>query len=195
MKQITLTLYIFITVLAQAQNDTSIYKTIKHIEANEYKFSVPEKWTAFSQIENGPQLQKLDFTDVALPHVVNNAPLTATCLFRKIVCDSLRAAESFATTEFLSYPDRVTTAGEPDYKTDTLVIQSGETGTLFHTRYYRRSKVSNFTRYDLVVYSTKRQAAFWFTITYQYKDPNYLVETDLKLKQYALRIFKTLVLR
>ena len=194
MKNVWLFILLFPFFPVAAQNDTSIYRSIKHIEAYDYVFSVPEKWTVFLQQQNGPQLQKLEFTDVALPHVVNEAPLTAICLLRKINCDSLRAAQEFVVTEFSSYPDRVTPAGQ-DYTTDTLNITSGEQAILYNTHYYRRSKVSNFTRYDMVAYSTKRNAAYWFTVTYQYKDPTYQIEFNYKLKSYALRIFKTLTLR
>ncbi len=182
------------TLFASAQNDTTIYRTIKHMEANDYTFSVPEKWTVYLQQQNGPQLQKLEFTDVALPHVVNNAPLTAICLFRKLNGDSLKAAQQFVINDFTSYPDRVTSPGY-NYTTDTLKIASGEQAILYTTHYYRRSKASNFTRYDMLVYSAKRKGTYWFTVTYQYKDPTYQIEFDYKLKQYALRIYKTLVLR
>ena len=194
MKIISLFFSLAFSLFASAQNDTSIFRSIKHIEANDYVFSVPEKWTAFLQQQNGPQLQKLEFTDVALPHVLNNSPLTAICLFRKIDCDSIRAAEEFIVTEFTSFPDRVTPPGY-NYTTDTVTIATGERAILYSTHYYRRSKASNFTRYDLLAYSAKRKGAYVFTVTYQYKDPNYMVEADYKLKQYALRIFKTLVLR
>lgn len=194
MKNLLLLSCLTFSLCISAQNDTSVFKNIKHIEANEYTFRVPEKWTAYLQQQNGPQLQKLEFTDVAIPHVLNNAPLTAICLFRKIGCDSIIAAQTFAVAEFSSYPDRVTPAGR-DYEMDSLTIVSGEKAILYHTHYYRRSKASNFTRYDMVVYSEKRKAAYWFTTTYQYKDPTYQIEFDLKLKEYALRIYKTLVLR
>ncbi len=164
------------------------------MHAHEYVFDVPESWTAYQQQQNGPQLQKLEFTNIALPHVVNDAPLTAFCLLRKINCDSIRAAQEFVVTEFSSYPDRVTPPGQ-DYKRDTLNIATGEQAILYSTHYLRRGKAYNFTRYDMVVYSVKRKAAYWFTATYQYKDPTYKTEEAYKLKQYALRVFKTLQLR
>jgi len=194
MKLPLLTLSLVAALFATGQTDTTIFNTIRKIEANDYVFSIPDKWTPQWQQPNGPQLQKIDFTDVALPHVVNNAPLTAVCIFRKIACDSIRAAEAFIVTDFTSYPDRITPAGY-NYITDTLKIASGEQAILYSTHYYRRSKVSNYTRYDLIAYSEKRKGAYVFTVTFQYKDPTYQVEADLKFKQYMLRIFKTLVLR
>jgi hypothetical protein len=194
MKAAALFCLLFAIGFISAQNDTSVFKTIKKIQAQDYVFTVPESWTAYLQQQNGPQLQKLEFTDIALPHLVNDAPLTAMCFFRKITCDSIRAAQEFVVTEFSSYPDRITPSGQ-DYKRDTLNIATGEQAILYSTHYLRRSKAYNFTRYDMVVYSIKRKAAYWFTASYQYKDPTYKTEEDYKLKQYALRVFKTLQLR
>ena len=185
---------LLVASFVSAQTDTSVFKTIKKIQEQDYVFTVPDSWISYLQQQNGPQLQKLEFTDIALPHLVNDAPLTAICLLRKINCDSMRAAQEFVVTEFSSYPDRITPTGQ-DYKRDTLNIASGEQAILYHTHYLRRNKAYNFTRYDMVVYSIKRKAAYWFTATYRYKDPTYKTEEDYKLKQYALRVFKTLQLQ
>jgi hypothetical protein len=47
----------------------------------------------------------------------------------------------------------------------------------------------------MVVYSAKRKAAYMLTVTYQFTDPSYACDTDLHLKNYAQRVFKTLQLR
>lgn len=180
--------------IVAAQNDTSVYKVIKAVEANEYLFRVPEDWKEIPQIEASPIDEKFEFTNVGLPFKVNDAPLTAFLILRKQECDSIEAGEAFAIVEFTSYPDRVTAAGET-YETDSLIITSGEKATLLHSRFYRRSKVSNFSRYDLVAYSAKRKACYLLTITFQYKDPTYMVEADLKFRQYAVRVLQSLVLR
>ena len=182
------------TSLLSAQNDTTIYSVIKSVEANEYLFRVPEQWQNVPQIENSPIAEKFEFTNVGLPFKFNDAPLTANLILRKFSCDSLQAGIKFITDEINSYPDRVAPAGE-SYETDSLLIASGEKATLIHSRFYRRSKVSNFTRFDLVAYSQKRKAAYLLTIIFQSKDPTYMAESDLKLRQYATRILKTLVLR
>jgi hypothetical protein len=194
MKHYIILSLLFITSLLSAQTDTSIFNVIKAVEANEYLFRVPERWKKVSQIESSPIDQKFEFTDIGLPLKVNDAPLTAFLILRKLECDSLRQGEDFIINEFTGYPDRVNQAGET-YEKDTLTIASGEKATLIHSHFYRRSKVSNFTRYDLVAYSPKRKAAYLLTITYQYKDATYRIEADLKLRQYALRILKSLVLR
>lgn len=194
MRASTLVITLFLSIRGIAQTDTSVFMTIRTMEGYDYQFSVPEKWKYFPQTPSMPQLQRLEFTDVALPHVVNNAPLTALCLFRKVEGDSLGVGADFVINEFKSYPDRIAPAGYT-YTTDSVKTATGEQAVLFTTHYYRRSKVSNFTRYDLVTYSGKRKAAYILGITYQYKDPTYQIEFDLKLKEYALRIFRTLRLR
>ncbi|MES2620926.1 MAG: hypothetical protein V4615_08740 [Bacteroidota bacterium] len=186
--------FTFTCCILNAQNDTTIYKVIKAVEANEYLFRVPEDWKEIPQIEASPIDEKFEFTNVGLPFKVHDAPLTAFLILRKLECDSIQTGESSAIIEFTSYPDRVAAAGET-YETDSLIIASGEKATLIHSRFYRRSKVSNFSRYDLVAYSAKRTACYLLTITFQYKDPTYMVEADLKFRQYAVRILKSLVLR
>ncbi len=177
-----------------AQVDTSVFKTTKRVEANEYTFDVPEKWKNVPQAPGMPILEKYEFTDVALPHVINDAPLTAFLILRKLQCDSITPARDFILSEFTGYPDRITPAGHT-YETDTLTIASGETATLFSSHFYRRSKVSNFSRFDLVVHSPQKKTAYMLTVTFQYKDPTYTYETDLKFRQYVLRVFKTFSLR
>jgi hypothetical protein len=190
---IALLLFLF-PLLLSAQNDTTIYNVIKAVEANEYLFRVPEKWKNIPQIENSPLDEKFEFTTVGLPLTWNDAPLTAFLILRKLESDSIQQGENFIVGEFTGYTDRIQPAGET-YEREPLTIASGEEATLIHSRFYRRSKVSNVTRYDLVAYSAKRKASYILTMSFQYKDPNYRVEADLNLKRYALRVFKTLVLR
>ena len=194
MKPVLTALLSIVVVTLLAQKDTTVFSNIKKVETNEYVLSIPEKWNNVPQLDASSKDQKYEFTDVALPHLYNNTPLTATFILRKMECEKKSEGENFLITEFTSYPDRLCPAGY-NYESDSLQILSGETASLFNTHYYRRSKVSNFSRFDLVAYSSKRKTAYLLTITYQYKDPTYIIEADLKLKQYALRIFRTLLLR
>lgn len=194
MKQICLLLLLSVSVYSYSQTDTTIFNNVEGVETNEYSFKVPEKWHNVPQIDASSRDQKFEFTDVALPHIVNNAPLTAYFVLRKTESENINHGVNFITTEFGSYPDRVTPAGQ-DYQMDSMKIASGETALLITTHYYRRSKASNFTRYDLIAFSEKRKTSYMLTVTYQYKDPTYAIEFNLKLKEYALRVFKTLVLR
>jgi hypothetical protein len=194
MRVLTLPIALILSLFTYAQSDTSIFMTIRTLEGYDYQFSVPDKWQIFPQTPSMPQLQRLEFTDVALPHVANNAPLTAVCLFRRVAGDSIQVGENFVISEYNSYPDRITPMGYT-WTTDTVKIATGEKALLYTTHYYRRSKASNFTRYDLITYSEQRHAAYILGFTYQYKDPTYQIEFDLKLKEYVMRIIRTLRLR
>lgn len=195
MKYITLfSLFCFYTVVSSAQTDEKIFKNLRIVETNEYIFSVPEQWKQLNHLDREMRDQRFDFTDVGLPHVLNNAPLTASFQLRYLPCNDIQIADSFIISEFKSYPDRVTPP-DYDYSTDTISVLSGEKALLHHTHYYRRTKASNFTRYDMVVYSDNRKTAYMLTATFQYKDPNYMLENDLKLKQYILKVYTTLKLR
>lgn len=194
MKHLLLLLFCYCTLLLRSQTDTTIYKVIKIVEANEYTFRVPEKWQKVPQVASMPIDEKFEFTSVGIPFTLNGSPLTAFLILRKLDCDSIQAGENFIIKEFTDYPDRICPVGE-SYEADSLFIASGEKATFIHTRYYRRSKVSNYSRYDLVAYSQKRKAAYMFTTTFQYKDPTYMAEADLRLRQYAVRVLKSLALR
>ncbi len=194
MKYLKTIVFVLLYFVSIAQTDTSVFNSTTTVETNEYTFRVPEKWHNIPQIDASSRDQKFEFTDVALPHIINNAPVTAFFVLRKTESENINHGVNFVTTEFSSYPDRVTPAGQ-DYQTDSIKIASGETALLITTRYYRRSKASNFTRYDLIAFSEKRKTSYMLTVTYQYKDPTYAIEFNLKLKEYAMRVFKTLVLR
>ena len=194
MKIFFLAAYTVIALGLQGQNDTSVFSKMKKVEVNEYVFEVPEKWKSPTALDVSSKDRKFDFTGVGLPGNVNNAPLTASFTLRKYECKSIKAAEDYLLSELTSYPDRVTPPGY-NYEKDSMQIASGEKAALFSTHYLRRSKLLNFTRVDMAVYSKKRKAAYMFTVIYQYKDPTYAIEKELNFRQYAVTVFKTLLLR
>jgi len=190
--------YVFILCVLSfgmnAQNDTSVFTKQKEIANNEYVFLVPEQWKNIPQMDISSKDRKFEFSSVGLPKEFNHVPVTATLTLRKFDCNNISKAVDYTITEITSFPDRVTQPGH-NYETDTLKILSGENATLFSSRFYRRTKITNYSRYDLIAYSKKRKAAYMFTITFQYLDPTYAFETDNKLRQYALRFFGNILLR
>lgn len=180
--------------LASAQADTSVWRTTKYIERNDYIFSIPEKWQRVDQTDQAYITEKFNFTTIALPVQVNDAPLTAYFTLRKVKCDSITFGENYVVSEFTGYTDRTTAPGY-NYDTDSIQIKTGERATVYSTRFYRRTKVSNYSRFDMVVYSEKHKCAYLLNITYQYKDPTYYCEGQFMFKDYALRVFRSLQLR
>jgi len=187
-------LLLLISFLLKAQNDTSVFTRQIPVSTSDYVFLVPDKWKNIPGIDISSKDRKFEFKGVGLPTEYKYAPVMATCILRKYECNSIKTAEDYIITEFTSYPDRVTQPGR-NYETDSMKILSGETATLYSSRYLRRNKMSNFSRFDLIVYSEKRKAAYMFTITFQYRDPTYAFETENKLRQYAMQFFKNITLR
>jgi|GEM_PF-1074751 hypothetical protein len=187
-------IFLFISCCVNAQNDTSVFTKQKKVETSDYVFLVPGAWKNIPEIDISSKNRKFDFSGVGIPPEYRHEPVTATCNLRKYECKSIRTAEDYITSEITSYPDRVTPPGH-NYDTESLTILSGEKATLYSSRYLRRNKKSNFSRFDLIVYSEKRKAAYMFTIAFQYRDPTYAFDTDNKLKQYAVQFFKNILLR
>jgi hypothetical protein len=194
MRIVFILLFLHVTFWAIAQNDTAVFNKQQAVTTSEYVFYVPAQWKKAEQIDISSKDRKFDFSGVGLSTEFNHAPVTATFTLRRYECPKISVAEDYVTNEITSYPDRVTEAGH-NYATDTLRILSGEKATLYSTRFFRRTKLANFSRFDMVVYSTKRKTAYMFTVTVQYRDPTYAFEADNKLKQYAIAVFKTVLLR
>lgn len=177
-----------------AQLDTSVFLSIKKVQTTEFVLDVPDLWRYVPSLNAASKDQRYEFSNVSLPQVYNNTPVTAVFTLRKFECDDIRNAEDYVVTEFTSYPDRITSDGY-NYSRDSLVIASGETATLYHTRYYRRTKALNFTTYYLVAYSEKRKAAYLLNITFQYRDSTYAAEEAMKFREYVMRVLKTFLMR
>jgi hypothetical protein len=191
---VTLTFVCCYCFSTYAQADTSVWRTTKYIERNDYIFSIPEKWQRVDQTDQAYITEKFNFNTIALPVQVNDAPLTAYFTLRKVKCDDIAFAENYVVSEFTGYTDRTTAPGY-NYDTDSINIKTGEKATVYSTRFYRRTKVSNYSRFDLVAYSAKHKYAYILTVTYQYKDPTYYCEGQYMFKDYALRVFRSLQLR
>ena len=184
----------FLPLGTTAQLDTTVFLSIKKVQTTEFVLDVPDLWRQTPSLNAASKDQRYEFSKVSLPQVYNNTPVTAVFTLRKFECADIRQAEDYVVTEFTSYPDRITSDGF-NYTHDSLIIASGETATLFHTRYYRRTKALNFTTYYLVAYSQKRKAAYLLNITFQYRDSTYAAEEALKFREYVLRVLKTFVMR
>ena len=183
-----------ISFLMKAQNDTSVFTKQKEVATSDYVFLVPAQWRNIPEIDISSKDKKYEFAGVGVPDEHNHFAVTATLNLRKYECNTINAAADYVISEITSYPDRVTQPGH-NYETDSVKIKSGEEAILYSTRFFRHTKVSNYSRFDLIAYSKKRKAAYMFTITFQYRDPTYAFETDNKLRQYALRFFSNILLR
>lgn len=193
-KRLLIVVFTIYLSVSMGQTDTTIFNSLHNVETNEYVLSIPQRWQYVPSVDASSKDRKYDFTGVSLPEEVNHTPFIANLQVRKYECTNIKQADDYVLSEFSLYPDRITPPGF-SYLRDTLTISSGQPADLFLTHYFRRTKASNYTRYDMVVYSAKRKAAYILTATFQYRDPTYAIEDSLKLKQYMWRVFRSLLLR
>mgnify|MGYP000943663208 CR=1 FL=1 len=177
-----------------AQTDTTIWSAIQKAQANEYMFSYPDRWKKYEFANSATKELKFDFSGVGIPAMYNSSPVTGMFSMKINQGTNQNSMEDFVITEINSVPDKVQGPGK-NYYVDTLTIQSGEKGILYSAHYYRRSKAFNISRYDMVVYSEKRNTTYWLSSIIQYKDASYKLAEELKLKAYLSRVYQSLLLR
>ncbi len=179
-------------MMGYAQAD--VWSTIQKVEANKYIVNIPDGYKRVSIPEGSGTDFKFDLTAVGLLPVINGSPVYAFYTVARLSGHKEAQALEQCQLEFSSFYDRVT---EPGYNFDTTTasIQTGQSGTLLHTRYYRRSKVSNYSRYFLIFYAPKYDETYILSVSFQYKDPSYDIERSASLTDYVKKVFAHFELR
>ena len=175
-------------IAAHGQSDQTIWNSEMKIEDNKYILNLPDQWKKVTVTAGLGLDYKFDFTGVGIPATVGGAPLYAYFTISRIAGNKHGQAMYQVLNDFSVFYDRVT---EPGYNYDTTVttIKSGQTGTVLHSRYYRRSKVSNYSKYYLIIYSPKSDETFILALNFQYKEPSYDIERSAHFKDYATQVF------
>lgn len=179
---------------AQAQSDESVWNSEMKVEDNKYVLNLPDQWKKVPLTDGAAYEYKLDFTGVGIPGSVGTSPLYANFTISHLAGNKRMQAMDEVMTDFSGFYDRITEPGY-NYDTTTVTTKTGETGTLLHSRYYRRSKVSNYSKYYLIVYSPKSDQTYILTLNFQYKDPSYDIERSAHLAEYAKKVFEHFELR
>ncbi|MFN8310199.1 MAG: hypothetical protein U0T73_09580 [Chitinophagales bacterium] len=176
------------------QIDTTIWRTEKKMEDNNYILNIPNDWKKVAIIEGTGQEFKFDLTGIGITTTCNSAPVTANFQISRVKGNDMKAAKDLAINDFMVFSDRVQ---EPNYTYDSsaVIAKTGQTGEMIRTRYYRRSKVSNYCRYFYNVYSEKADAIFMLNLNFQFKDARYDIERSNRFKEYAERVFRNFELR
>jgi hypothetical protein len=171
-----------------------IWKSIQKVEDNKYIINIPDSWKRVTIAEGSGIDFKFDLTGAGIPATVNGSPMYGFYTVSRMSGKKEKEAMDQAILEFSSFYDRVT---EPSYNYDTTTatIKTGQTGQVLHTRYYRRSKVSNYSRFYMVFYSAKTDETYILSLNFQYKDPSYDVERTTEIREYAKEIFAHFELR
>ena len=180
--------FIILSIGVYSQADQSIWNVATKIEANYYNVNIPEKWKKVTIADASGMDYKFDASGVGIPSVVNNSPIYCNFTIMRMAGKKLTQAIDQSLIEFTSFYDRVTEPGY-NYDTATAILKTGEVGKVLHTRYYRRSKVSNFSRYYLFIYDPKLNYTYILCLYFQYKDPNYEIERSARFSDYAQQVF------
>jgi hypothetical protein len=180
--------FLILTAHSYGQIDPNLWKSVNKVEDNKYIITIPDAWKKVTITEGTGVDYKFDFSGVGIPATVNSAPLYANFTIARIKGNNIQQASDQAVADFSGFYDRVT---EPNYNYDTTTatIKSGETGKVIHTRYYRRSKVSNYSKFYYIIYNAKADETYLLNFNFQYKDAMYDIERTGRFKDYTAEIF------
>ena len=103
---------------------------------------------------------------------------------------NLKSAKESVISGYFENPDRVFKK-DKDYQEESFILSDKNEAILLNTRFYRKSKGLNQSRFDLATYSKKHKTAYMFTVSIQYVDDTYDFETENDLKDYAKKLYST----
>lgn len=192
MKYLTISIGLILSLSAFSQNDIDIWTTTDTISTSVYEFQVPTVWRNLSEMLSegqGPE-QYFEASGKGLPVSFNGGPVQVTVFLVKLDDSSLKDAKNGVVEGYFANPDRVF-KNNKDYGEETIKLADGSEAVLLNTRFYRKSKGLNQSRYDLTTYSKKYKTAYMFTVSIQYIDDTYSFEKDYDLAEYAKRLFET----
>ena len=169
-----------------AQLDTTVWNSTKKVEDNRFIVEIPNDWKVVTLPQASEFSHKFEFTGIGIKPIVMETPVPAFLTIKKSGQIEVSTILEGELEDFNNFSDKVQ---EPNYKYDTiqLKMKSGETGLMLHTRYYRRSKASNYSRYYFVAQNPKSNDYYILAFTFQYKDPTYDIERSNKFKEYVQR--------
>lgn len=191
MKQIALrwvvsTLFTSSLLIADAQIDTTVWNSTRKVEDNRFVAEIPNDWKNVPLPSASDLSHKFEYTGIGIKTMHLESPVTAFLTIKKSALTEVAAIIEEELKDFNNFSDKVQ---EPNYKFDTATVKTktDEAVNYLHTRFYRRSKASNYSRYYAIVQHPKSKEYYVLTFWYQYKDPTYDIERSNKFKEYALK--------
>lgn len=192
MKHLITVLGLILSLAAFSQNNNEVWTDTDTISTDLYEFQVPTVWRNLSEMLGGGQgpEQYFEASGQGLPVSFNGGPVQVTVFLVKLDDSNLKEAKEGIIDGYFSNPDRVF-KNKKDFEEETITLADNSEAVLLNTRFYRKSKGLNQSRYDLVTYSEKHETAYMFTVSIQYVDDTYDFETDNDLKDYAKKLYST----
>jgi hypothetical protein len=180
-----------LTVFSQAENDLWI-KT-DTISTDMYEFQVPSAWRNFGKMMAGGQdpEQLFEASGQGLPVSFNGGPVKVSIFLIKLdKKKNIEKAKESTIDGYFENPDRVFKT-KREYEEENYSLFDQSEAIILNTRFYRKSKGLNQSRYDLITYSQEHKTAYMFTVSIQYVDETYAFETENDLKEYAKKLYST----
>ena len=160
--------------------------TVTH-QGTGYTVSVPRSWRYLQPPGRGPE-HLFEASGHALPASHNGDPVIVTAFIGTFPASSLADAKKNTIQGYSENPDRVFPSGTK-YQEKDFKLSGGQPATLLSTRFFRKSKNLQQSRFDLVAYMPSHKRALLYTLSVQYVDDTYRLEQELKLAELALKMF------
>lgn len=160
--------------------------TVTH-QSSGYSFSVPRSWRYIQPTGRGPE-HLFEASGLALPATHNGDPVIVTAFIGTFPAVSLAEAKENTIRGYSENADRVFPAGAR-YREKDFKLLSGQPATVLSTRFYRKSKNLQQSRFDLVAFMPLQKRALLYTLSVQYVDDTYQLEEKLKLAELAEKMF------
>ncbi len=171
---------------------TTIWDSLTTYSSDYYELQVPFEWR---HLPPGSELEHyFEASGLAYPIELNGSPIILVLFVMKVDKSyaSLEQAKDNWLAGYHDNPDRVFPEGFTD-GAEKFNLPSGQDAYFLNTRFYRKSKELNQSRFDLLMYSEKANAYYCYGVTVQYADyadNGYEFETNMRLPLFAKVIFK-----
>jgi len=192
MKKLLTIILTTLSAIAFGQVDPTIWDSLKTVTTDNYELKVPHKWRQIPTNGKGPE-QYFEASGLALPAMANSSPVMVTIFFVKQDGKNLEDCKDKCLNGYRENPDREFPKKFKDGQ-EKFKLTGGQEAYFLNTRFLRKSKGLNQSRFDLVVYSDKAKAGYIYTISIQYADNDYKFETDNNLTDLAKKLYSYLTL-
>jgi len=187
MKKLLTIILITFSVTASGQVNPTIWDSLKSVTTNNYELKTPSSWRQIPSDGQGPE-QLFEASGKALPKMANGSPVIVTTFLVMQNSKNLDDCKDKCLNGYRTNPDREFPKKFKDGQ-EKLKLSSGQDAYLLNTRFFRKSKQLNQSRFDLIIYSDKAKTGYIYTISIQYNDNDYKFETENNLTDFAKKLY------
>lgn len=162
-------------------------------EGDGFRLSAPSAWRGMDMRSYG-LAEYFEASGRILPVMHDGGPVIVTVFLTDFRARSLEDATTNVIEGYAMNPDRVFPEGFT-HEAESFAVDGASGAALVNTRFYRKSKGLNQSRFDLVAFSEDSGRAFIYTLSVQYAGPSFAPEKRFQLKSIASKLFGYFQLR